>query len=488
MNYRRIKNFDELTNHGNQKGRKAVVQILEAALQAADPYQNTCQLITIDKDEMRIGYKQFEPKGTPNPGILFIDLTKIGNIFVFGAGKGCQRVAKALEDSLDHWITGGHVIDKKGQKIILDKIDVTLGSHPLPDEDCVEGSERIIEMCKILDVNDLVFTVTTNGISSLLTKPVPGISVAEVRSLTYLLQIVHGAPTIDLNSVRNHLDMLKGGRISRLLKPATVIHIIADDPMDHNWLMEKNFWLATLPDYSTFQDAINVLKKWNIWNSVSPSTIKHLMKADPLYETVKANEFKEMNYRIFGVMPHNTGMIQAAKQKAKQLGYKPLFLCNKLQAEASQAGKVISSIALTIEKTGEPIKSPCAILTSGELFVTVGSKQNVGGRNQEFVLSAAEKIEGNRNIVIGAVDSDGSDGPGSQFIESPDQVIVLAGGLVDGGTLSKAKRAGFNIQKTLTDHNSTLLLRELRSGIIATPNISLDDISVTLIDENQNVE
>jgi len=486
----RIQNVEALVSHGNISGRKAMVEILEAGLEAADPYNNTGKLLRVESGKLIVGNKDFEPRGTPRTGDEIYDLPKVGNIYVFGAGKGCQRVAKAIEDILGDRLTGGHVIDKKGHGVILRRIGVTLGGHPTPDEDCARGCERILEMTEGLKKGDLVFTIAANGVSSLLTMPVPGVSMDEVRQMTYIMQIERGAPTGDLNPIRNHLDMMKSGRISRYIHPATMVHVIAVDPSDYDQLMNRNLWLHTLPDYTTFEDAILMLKKWDAWEYVPASIREHLEAADPQYETVKAKEFEKTNFRIFGVMPNQTGMVPTAMKKAEELGFKPIYLTEPvpskarmygLQAEAGQAGLVIAAIALTVEGTGQSFQPPCALFTSGELLVTVGKEEGIGGRNQEFVLSAARRIEGSENIIMGAVDSDGTDGPGTQFFKAEEEIPCLAGGIVDGMTVEEAKEAGINIVEELKKHNTTPALWKLKSGIVATPNISVGDLSVTLI-------
>ena len=140
----RILNMEALTNHGNVAGRKAVAAILEAGLEASDPYYNTRKLIRLDGTRLIVGNKDFEPAGDPHSGDEIFDLSKIKNIYVFGAGKGIQRVAKAIEDVLGNRLTGGHVIDKKQHPVICKKIGVTLGAHPVPDIDCVRGCEKIL--------------------------------------------------------------------------------------------------------------------------------------------------------------------------------------------------------------------------------------------------------------------------------------------------------------------------------------------------------
>ena len=197
----RILNPDALMSHGNQRGRAAMVQILEAGLQAADPYTNTSKLLRVENGKLIVGYPHFEPSGSPRTGEQVFDLAQVGRIFVFGAGKGVQRVAKAIEEALGDRLTGGHVVGKHGDPIILDKIGVTLGGHPVPDEGCVQGCQKISDMCRGLHEKDLVFTIAANGVSALLTLPAPGISLQDVRQVTAMMQIERGVPTQELNPI-----------------------------------------------------------------------------------------------------------------------------------------------------------------------------------------------------------------------------------------------------------------------------------------------
>jgi glycerate 2-kinase len=485
----RVLNPEPLTSHGNIAGRRAMLQILEAGMRAADPYYNTLDLLRVANGKLFVGQPQYEPRGAPTSGEEVIDLSTVGRVFVFGAGKGIQHVAKALEEKLGDYLTGGHVIGKHGDDIILEKIGVTLGGHPVPDESCALGCRRILAMCQDLTAEDLVFTCVGNGVSALLTLPVDGVSLEDVRQITHKMQIERGAPTQDLNPIRNHLDQMKGGRISRHIQPAMAIHIIARDPnyqpyatvQGYSQLMRENLWLHTLPDFTTFADAVAMLKKWDAWDSAPTAVRSFLERADPAAETVRAKEFEGWRCRIFGVTPRECGVIPAAKAKAVELGFRPYELTEWLHAEASEAGRVIANIARSIEHRGEPFEPPCALLTSGELLVTVGQENGIGGRNQEYALAAALTIAGSRNIVMAGVDTDGTDGPGG--FSAPDAVEIhcLSGGIVDGETLFEAKRAGVDIHDALKRHATSDALWRLKSGIAATQNISLTDLGVTLI-------
>ena len=535
----RILNAESLSSHGNVRGRQAMIEILEAGLQAADPYYNTLKLLRVENGKLIVGHPDFEPAGTPRPGEEVYDLGRMGRIYVFGAGKGVQRVARAIEEVLGDRLAGGHVIAKHGDERILDRIGVTFGAHPVPDDGCVRGCQQILAMCQDLRPEDLVFTVVANGVSALLTMPVPGVSLEDVRQTTYAMQIERGAPTQDLNPIRNHLDMMKGGRISRHIQPAMAIHIVAIDPnyaphqgaqrTPYDQLIHGNLWLHTLPDCTTFADAVAMLDKWDAWDVVPAAVREHLRRADPRHETVKADEFERWRFRIFGVMPQHLGVIPAVRRKAARLGFKPHLLARFMQAEASQAGFVIADIARTIEREGAPFEPPCALITGGELLVTVGQETGVGGRNQEFALAAALRIAGSERIVVAGVDTDGTDGPGFQFaprsfaalrmtnaalrmtndalrmtndaLRTTDDALgprsaqlagelvraagelppCLAGGIVDGQAVAEARAANVDILAALRRHNTSPALWKLQSGIVATQNISLTDLGVTLV-------
>lgn len=483
----RIENMEALTSHGNITGRKAMVAILEAGLEASDPYYNTKKLIRLEGNKLTVGGKEFEPSGSPKTGDEVFDLSKIKNIYVFGAGKGIQRVAKAFEDALGDRLSGGHVVDKKGHPIICTKIGVTLGAHPAPDIDCVRGCEKIYAGLQKVTKDDLVFTIVSNGVSALLTLPVAGLNIDDVSKVTYVMQIQHGAPTGDLNAIRNHIDVLKGGRISRYIHQAgaKAVPIIACEPGDWKLLMTTNRWLHNLAEGSTFEIAIEAINKFDAWDEIPAPVKDFLLKADPKWETVKGPEFESWGNRIFGLMPgyRQTVKLPAAMKKAEELGFKPVVISEDIfSIEARQAGLYMAAICKTIERAGYPFSPPVALFSSGEMIVTVGKETGIGGRNQEFCLTGATSIAGSKNIVLGSCDTDGTDGPGMQYTRGPEGMPdCLAGAVVDGETMDEAKKAGIDVVEELKRHNTSIPLWKLGSGVAATPNISVIDITVALV-------
>ncbi|MBQ9988420.1 MAG: DUF4147 domain-containing protein [Clostridia bacterium] len=488
----RILNAQTLAEHGNKKGRADVVAMLEAGMSLVDPYIGVQKLMRRDGAMLYIDGTMFELAEDPHSGPMELDLSSFRRVIVIGAAKGVQRCALGLEEVLGEYLTGGHVIGKHGDGILCKKLGVTLANHPTPDDCGVEGCKKIYEWIKDVTEQDLVITVMGSGVSSLLTWPVEGITVEEVRDMTYMMQIEKGALTRDLNAIRSHIDRFKGGKISRLLKGATVIHLATNDlggtanetsgiRQSYGDLLRDNIFLASLPDQYTFADAWAALDKYDAWDRLPASIRAFLQKADPAEETMKPEEYETLNARLFALTPKMTMVYPAVRKKAEELGYTPYMLGEYIGAEAAEAGKVLACIAQNVHNLNEPVKRPCVLISSGELIVTVGNEKGVGGRNQEFCVAAAQKIAGYDKIIIGAVDTDGTDGPGG--LTAPGAPNCLAGAVIDGYTVQEAKEKGVDLAAALKTHGVSEPLWQLDCGVSATQSISALDLRVIAIME-----
>ena len=493
---KRILNTESLINHGNREGRKILADIMETGMRAADPYNNTRTLVQLSGDKLVFNGTLFEPEGDPRTGPTVFDLKNdIKRIYVIGIGKGIQRVTKAIEDILGDRLTGGYALGKHGDEIIMNRIGVSLGGHPTPDIHCVEGCRNIVKVIKEANLteHDLVITAMGNGIGSLCTYPVEEVPLEDVTEMVRLMQIEYGMPTSDLCYIRNNIDRLKGGKLSRLMRPAKLIHLIGIPPMivnkpnfgvsGYDALTKMNLWLHTLCDDTSPEKALEVIRIWDTKKKCPKSIIHYLNNYNPRYLTVKPDEYESWDCRVFGLMPFELGAVPTAMNRARELGYTPHLLTDWLQCEASAAGAVIGQIAISTEKGITSFKPPCAILSGGEVLVTCGENPGVGGRNQEVAISGALTIVDSKRILMAAVDTDGTDGPGGEF--HPDAtskgITVLSGGMVDGYTVKEAKEKGVDLEEALRTHSSSTALWSLNSGIAATQNISITDLQCTIV-------
>lgn len=480
-----IRNRTQLLSHGNIQDRRTVLDIIEAGLDAGDPYTNTKKLLRIKDGSLIIGNKDFDTMGK---GGLTYDLSQIGNIYIVGGGKAAQRIAKGIEDVLGDRITGGAISAKKGESKYLKYIEVTLANHPIPDENSIIGAKRIVEIAQKAQKGDLVFCVSSGGISSLVTLPAPGLTLDDIRDVTRVMQQEYGVPTRDLNIVRGHLSSVKLGRVATLIHPATMIGFLLGSwlgPLAYDEREQSAYIFHPGPHTTTFQDAIDRINKWGVWQKLPPRVQAHLKTANPRYEAPKREVFNAMDIHQFGVM--NTRiMVEGARKKAEKLGFATiLFPRIGVTVEARELGNVLSEIALqsegadpTILGSGTPFTPPCILISSGESIVTVGSSAATarGGRNQEFALASALRIRGSTCITIAAVDSDGTDGPTN-----------VAGGIVDGYTVTRAENEGIDIFNALRTHNSTAALMRLKDAIITgNTGMNLMDLRVISISEKRS--
>ncbi|MCI5529873.1 MAG: DUF4147 domain-containing protein [Blautia sp.] len=484
----RIRNKEMLTNHGNIEGRRIVTELLDAGLDALDPYLRVREFVKLENNRIILDDRGYEMKGDPHAGPAIYDLKDYDRVFVIGAAKGIQRAALAMEEVLGDVLTAGHVIGKHGEEILCKKIGVTLAGHPVPDKCCVEGCKKIEALAKDITERDLVFIITGSGCGSLMTYPSEGISIEDISAFTHMMQIEKGVPTSDLNQIRTHIDRFKGGRLARLFAPAAQVHMTTADPSKMNTpvmrmtyfeMLGINTFFPQVATASTYKDCIAIIRKWDAWDRTPESIREHLLAGGPHNENMGIEEYETLHARFFGLIFKDSTVYPAVRKKAQELGYRCIMLSEYMQAEAREAGFVNSSMALCSQRMGEPFEVPVVLMTSGENVVTVGKEPGVGGRNQEYCTAAAINIQGNKKIVFGAVDTDGTDGPGG-FIY-PGAPECLAGAVVDGDTFEEATKAGIDMWEMLKTHGTSEGLWRLGCGVDAVSSVSALDLGIILI-------
>lgn len=447
-----IKNYQGLLTHGQKKIREAALEIIQAGVKGSDPGTGTYEAVKLSGNKLLVGKKEY-------------DLRHINHIYIVGAGKGAFSIAESLEKILGTYIHKGIVAVKKGDKRRLQRIKVVEAGHPIPDENSITGANSILELANAAGEGDLVFAAITGGSSALAALPPREIKLKEMRQLTDLL-LKSGAPIRDINAVRKHLSQLGGGLLISHIQPAEAITLTLDTgAKDLPWPD------MCLPDPSTFQDAIDVLKYYELWDGVSPS-IRHYLsegRAKPELETVKS--FAGMKAIMVSVASP-AGACEAAARRAKELGYIPAILSTHIDGEAAVIGRCLAGIAREIIEQQRPFTPPCALISGGEMTVKVGESDGVGGPNQEFVLGFALELGSRDKVCCASVDTDGSDGP-----------TDIAGGIVDGETMTRVKKSNINIADFLKNHNSSAVLEMLEDAIVTGhTGTNVVDLRVILID------
>lgn len=430
-----IKNYNKLIDHGQVKLREDVLKIVQTGIEKANPEKGTYDLINLSGNILKIMNIKY-------------NLKKVNRIFLIGTGKGSYSISKALENLLGNLICEGVVVVKNGDTRRLDRIEVIEAGHPIPDKYSIIGAKKILEITKKANKNDIILAAITGGSSALTTIPPENIKLEDIQKVNDLL-LKSGAIISEINAVRKHLCLIKGGRLLQYAHPAEVVTFTLDTaPENMPWPD------MVLPDPTTFEDAVDVLKKYKLWKTIPSSIRLYLQKSlkYPGLETLKT--IKGIKSKIFFVgSPQKT--CEAAAKKAEELGYKPVILSTNLEGEAKYLGICLAGITKEVIKYNRPFTLPCAIITGGEATVTVGNSEGIGGPNQEFVLAFADKMGIKRDFACVSIDTDGTDGPTN-----------FAGGIVDGKSIETAMKMNINIPEILLQHMSSKALSKLRDIIL----------------------
>ncbi|MDR1570207.1 MAG: glycerate kinase [Oscillospiraceae bacterium] len=378
---------------------------------------------------------------------------------VIAIGKAAWRMASAAYEVMGSRITRGLIITKYGHAgRAIPGMKVMESGHPIPDVCSVAAADRALELVRGLTARETVLLLISGGGSALFEKPLPGVTLGDMREATDAL-LRGGADIREINAVRKHLSAVKGGRFALACEPARVRTIALSDVLgDAPDVIASG---PGYPDESTCEQARAVLDRFGV-------CLSEEARAALEYETPKALD--NATVEVIGSVAH---LCEAAARAARRLGYNPLILSTTLDAQAREAGAMLAAIAREIRMRGRPIPPPCAIIAGGETVVNVrgGGK---GGRNQELALAAAIGIDGLAGTVIFSVGSDGTDGP-----------TDAAGGIVDGGFAARCRatnRLGGSIADHLNDNDSYPLLRDMGGLIITGPTgTNVNDLSCVLV-------
>ncbi|MBE7415891.1 MAG: glycerate kinase [Deltaproteobacteria bacterium] len=412
--------------------RKAILgKIFEAAVRAASPYAAVRENLRFVRSA---GKSVLKVKNTS------VALEKGGRVFVIGAGKGAPAMARAVEGILGKRISGGLIVTKYGHSLPLKRIEVMEAGHPIPDRNGIRAAKRVIRIAEGADEGDLVIFLLTGGASALLPAPIEGITLKEKQAVSRLL-INSGASINEINAVRKHLSRLKGGRLAELAWPARVLTLIVSDVVNNE--LSSIGSGPTAPDPTTFEDCIRIIGKYGLRARVPAKALKLLNSGAKGH----AAETPKPGHMAFSrtsniILADNFTALLAAKKHAASLGYRPLILSSAVTGNTLEAARIFSEVLIEIKRSGNPARPPACLLMGGETTLKVIGK-GMGGRNQEFALSAALALGGEEGISILSAGTDGTDGP-----------TDAAGAFALPGTLRKASALGLDATDFLSRNDS----------------------------------
>jgi len=423
--------------------RHHALQIFRAALRAVDPHQAVLDHLSFDGRTLKAGRKRYR-------------LSDFDSIQVIGAGKASAAMAQAIERLLGRRVSGGFINVPDGISTHLRRIELQPCGHPIPDQRGVDGAKRILEIARAAGPRGLIIALVSGGASAMLPTPAPPLTLEGKQELTKRL-LASGATIHEMNTVRKHLSLIKGGQLAQAVFPATLLTLLISDVVGDN--LEVIGSGPTVPDPSTIADAQRVLERYNVPLPDAVAMHETPKPGDPVF--VRASEL---------MIASNKQAVAAAAKQARELGYRPMVLSTTIEGETRDIASMHARIAREILESGRPVRRPACLLSGGETTVTVRGK-GLGGRNQEFVLAAALALGSSGPVTILSAGTDGIDGP-----------TDAAGAIADSSTLPRASELGLDPRQLLDNNDSYHFFEPLNALLKTGPTGSnVADLRVLLI-------
>lgn len=447
-----IKNLNSLINNGigaYKKVREDILSSIDDLFKKIDPELKVKELLKLENNNLEILEES-------------INLKNYNRIFLISFGKASIKMAKPLISKLK--IYKGVVVGNIDYNDFPKNINYILASHPIIDKRSLIAGEKVIELAKETTTKDLIFILISGGGSSLVEKAL--ISLEDYQILNKIL-LKKGLNIEEINIVRKHLSVIKGGKLINILKGKIYSLIISDVVGDDISTIASG---PTYYDSSTFSDAFEILKKYEILNEVPKSVVKIFKKGieGKIEETLKEKEFPKNRVKN-NIILSNHMACKILMDSFSKKGYKTFYLGSRFQGEAKEVAKVLGGIALDVKSGVVDLKKPLAIIFGGETTVTVKGSGK-GGRNSELALAITPFLKDN-NMVFVSFGTDGIDG-----------ITDACGAICDGDTLNKAKKLKLNYLNYLSNNDSYNFFKNLNDLIFTGPTQNnISDIGVFII-------
>lgn len=335
------------------------------------------------------------------------DLDTVENVYVIGAGKAGAFMGAAIEEILGNRIRGGHIVTKYGFSHKLKYISVSDAGHPIPDSNGYEATRSIRKITEKAGKNDLVISLFSGGGSALLADLPENCSIDDINELNSLL-VNSGADISEINTVRKHLSTIKGGQLARIVSPARLISLmISDVPGNQIDIIASG---PTVPDPTTYNQAVDILNRYSLIDNVSPEIIEYLLEgiSGLRKETPKPGD-KVFKRTINILAGSNKVALEAARNKASEKGLNVKIMTDCLEGEVTETAAYLFDFAMKAVSDASVIKPACFLFGGETTLKMTGNGK--GGRNQHLALTIAGMLKSSPRITFLCGGTDGNDGP-----------------------------------------------------------------------------
>ncbi|MFI4898742.1 MAG: DUF4147 domain-containing protein, partial [Phycisphaerales bacterium JB059] len=271
-----------------------------------------------------------------------------GPVVLISAGKGSVDMARAAMARLGDRVIRGLVV---GPEALLEhasfgsRVERLAADHPLATERNLHAAKRAMELAASAGAAETLLTLISGGASAYLTAPGEGVGLEDVRTITDAL-LRAGAPIEELNRVRKHLELVKGGGLARAGAGAgahwsLVLSDVLGDRLD---VIGSG---PTAPDPSTFTEAWGVLERRGLLG-VSGAVEARLRRggAGEIEETPSGEEafWARVRHRIVG---NNRLAVECACGALERAGFEVVERSSWTPSSAADSDSPSASVEAT---------------------------------------------------------------------------------------------------------------------------------------------
>jgi glycerate 2-kinase len=395
----------------------------------------------------------------------YVRWSSVGRVLLVGGGKAGRPMAQAAASALAGEVAAGAIAVPKGEGGSLGAVRLIETGHPLPDEGSREAAQAMLDVVSRAGENDLVIALISGGGSAMISAPPEGVSSSDKEAVFRLL-LRSGADITEFNTVRKHLSRAKGGRLAQAAYPARVWALMLSDvPGDDPSVIASG---PFSPDPATYGDARKVLVKRKLYDVIPDAVRTHIEAgvSGRIPETPKPGD-PALERVSLAVIGSNRIAIDTAADAARNKGMDTVrILPGFLRGEARECARAFVEELRRANESTSPSRA-VVLIAGGETTVTVCGKGK-GGRNQEFVLSAAVEMDGIPGMAVLSCGTDGVDGP-----------TDAAGAFADGTTCSRAAALGLSPMGHLERNDAYPFFQALSDLVVTGPTgTNVTDIAI----------
>ena len=366
---------------------------------------------------------------------------------VVAIGKAARPMAAAAVEELRGLPVDGLLVPPDPDDVPLPPLEVVCGGHPWPTAGSVRAAARALELCRAADGDTFVLFLLSGGGSAMCEQPFDAeVALPEWQSF-YRALVGCGAGIVAVNTVRRHLSAVKGGRLALAAAAAhgCLTLCVSDVPGDLAALASG----PTLPDGTTLADCRAIVAQHGLLATLPRNLAARLERGD-LPPQPRRDDPRLRHHTAERLLDNDTAIAALARHAAAA----GLRVVEERRADELPVADAAALLLARLRQDSGIGTQPVAVLAGGEVRVALPEQHGRGGRNQQFALECALRMQGEAAFVL-SCGTDGVDGDSS-----------AAGAVADGTTVARAQALGLRADEHLRRCDAQPLFEAIGDAVV----------------------